>query len=96
MKTEEPCVRCPVADETACAGILIPRFCELINPSCPQYDPGYLQVIIRESRPLRASDDPSAAHEPDAKSATALLPPSNRHAPVDCCGGGMAPGVYNR
>jgi hypothetical protein len=95
VKTEEPCVRCPVADETSCAGILVPRFCELIDPSCPQYDPGYLQVIVRESGQPRPSDDPSAAPEPDAKSATPYLPPSIHSAPVDCCGGGMAPGVYD-
>jgi hypothetical protein len=96
VKTEESCVRCPVAEEISCAGFLVPRFCELIDPSCPQYDPGYLQVIVRESRPLRPSDDPSPASESDVKSAAPNLPPSNRHAPVDCCGGGMAPGVYDR
>jgi hypothetical protein len=96
VKKAEPCIRCPVDDKTSCAGFLVPRFCELIDPSCPQYEPSYLQVIVRESRRLRPSDDPSTAPELDAKFATDFLPSSDRHAPGDCCGGGMALGAYNR
>jgi hypothetical protein len=96
VKKAERCVRCPVDDKTSCAAFLVPRFCELIDPSCPQYEPGYLHVIVSESRPLRPADNASTARELKAKSATDFIPPLDRHAPGDCCGGGMVPGVYNR
>jgi hypothetical protein len=43
------CARCPVADGIRCGGLDVPRFCELIDPSCPHFNPGYRDVIVRES-----------------------------------------------
>jgi len=43
------CPRCPVPPAVRCRGLDVRRFCELIDPSCPQFDPGYLDVILSES-----------------------------------------------
>lgn len=44
------CGRCPVADPAVrCRGLDVPRYCELIDPVCEQYDPAYVGVIERES-----------------------------------------------
>ena len=36
----------------------MPRFCELIDPTCPQYDPGYRSVIVSESRRVASAPAP--------------------------------------
>ncbi len=46
------CNRCPVAGEF-CQGLHVRRFCELIDPSCPQYDARYRQLIIQETKRAR-------------------------------------------
>jgi hypothetical protein len=96
VKMEKRCVRCPLADEMSCAGFLVRRFCELIDPACPQYDPGYLQVIVRESLPPPPSDDLSAAFAADARSVPTPPIRMNHPAYFDCCGGQTPPGVYDR
>jgi len=62
------CPRCPLPaeDPTRCRGEDVRRFCELIDPSCPAYDPGYVGVILAESRrlasePVRPTPAESAA-----------------------------------
>jgi hypothetical protein len=49
MSPTAPCIRCPVPTGLPCRGTVVPRYCELIDPSDPAYDPGYLIVILSES-----------------------------------------------
>ena len=44
------CIHCPTPENLRCGGLDVRRFCELIDPSCPQYDSGYREVIVREAR----------------------------------------------
>jgi len=46
------CVRCPIPAELICHGIDVRRFCELLNPNEPAYDPGYAEVLWRLATPL--------------------------------------------
>ena len=41
----------PLPVDFPCRGLDVPRFCQLLDPSCPQHDPRYAEVIIRESPP---------------------------------------------
>jgi hypothetical protein len=90
------CIHCPTPENLPCAGRDIRRFCELIDPSCPQYDAGYRNVIVGEVR--RA----------EAERTTRLLPYQNPafSKPIiergettvialDCCGGGLPPGILD-
>ena len=43
------CPRCPVDPAVRCRGQDVRRFCELIDPADPQYNPGYRAVILAES-----------------------------------------------
>jgi hypothetical protein len=43
------CIRCPVDADRPCRGEAVPRFCELLDPAEPAYDPGYAQVVERLS-----------------------------------------------
>jgi hypothetical protein len=43
------CIHCPTHENFRCAGLDVRRFCELIDPSCPQYDLRYFDVIVREA-----------------------------------------------
>ena len=53
------CLRCPIADPTVrCRGLDVPRFCELIDPACPQYDPGYIAVIEDQTYRRRSAPAP--------------------------------------
>jgi hypothetical protein len=38
-----------VSPDLRCRGLDVRRFCELLDPSCPQYDPSYVGVILRQS-----------------------------------------------
>jgi hypothetical protein len=42
------CPQCPVASDY-CRGFSVPRFCELIDQACPQFDPAYMLVIVQET-----------------------------------------------
>jgi hypothetical protein len=79
---EGRCARCPTPDAIACRGIDVRRFCDLIDPACPQYDPGYIHVILRES--YRAPLD----MPPPRVDATDRIPLGK------CCGGNLPPGAY--
>jgi hypothetical protein len=77
------CTRCPTPDAIACRGVDVRRFCELLDPACPQFNPGYVDVIMRES--YRASQDmpPPPSHA------------TGRGSPGACCGGNVPPGAYD-
>jgi len=49
------CLRCPVLTPVRCRGLDVRRYCELIDPSCAQFDPGYLEVILAESHRLASA-----------------------------------------
>ena len=58
------CPRCPIADQSVrCQGLDVLRFCALIDPSCGQYDPGYLRVIEYVSYRIHAAPAPPSTAE---------------------------------
>ena len=96
MDHGQKCIRCPTSENLRCAGLDVRRYCELIDPSFPQYDPGYLQVIVREARRAWENADGRLApdHHPgfgkpiiEGDEAVAIAP--------DCCGGGLPPGIFD-
>ena len=96
MDHGQKCIRCPTPENVRCAGLDVRRYCELIDPSCPQYDPGYLQVIVREARRAweiadgrLASDRHPGFGKPiiEGDESVAIAP--------DCCGGGVPPGIFD-
>jgi hypothetical protein len=85
------CIHCPTPENLRCAGLDVRRFCELIDPSCPQYDPRYREAIVREGR--SAGDDIITLldlhrHPIDERVRTTARP-------IDCCGGGVPPGIFD-
>jgi hypothetical protein len=83
MTGTDRCLRCPVPAATPCRGLTVRRFCELINPSCDRFDPGYVDVILAESHRM-ASNWPPAVARLDAAYAAAGGPGQQ---PGGCCGG---------
>jgi hypothetical protein len=92
---EQRCIACPCPDDLRCSGLDVRRFCELIDPTCPQFIPAYRGVIVQESRlASAATDSPAAPNSYPAFSgstrrgegATAIL--------GDCCGGGALAGIF--
>jgi hypothetical protein len=72
------------------------RFCELIDPSCPQYNSGYRDVIVREARREIADTDASLQSNPRLASGRPIVDSRGAIAVVaDCCGGGMPPGIFD-
>jgi hypothetical protein len=91
---DEPCIRCPVAKGTRCAGLDVRRYCELLDPCCPQHDPGYREVILQASR--RQEHDTDMPLKLYPLSASSTLPLEERDSiliPHDCCGGAISPGI---
>jgi hypothetical protein len=90
------CIHCSTPENLRCAGLDVRRFCELIDPSCPQYDPRYLEVIVNESlqaagdKPRRLTANHDGAHGRIMVSGgpNAML--------ADCCGGGVPPGIFDQ
>jgi hypothetical protein len=91
------CIYCPTPEGLHCAGLDVRRFCELIDPSCPRYNAGYRDVIVREAR--APGDDTAArlasyhqtgARRPIVEGAETIV------IPTDCCGGGMPPGIFDK
>jgi hypothetical protein len=41
------CFNCPVADNLACRGESVPRYCELIDPKNPAYNAAYKDIILQ-------------------------------------------------
>lgn len=90
------CIHCPTSEKIRCAGLDVRRFCELIDPTCPDFDPGYLSVIAGQTRAVEedtdiriASTDSSAAHEPIIHNTQTI------GFSADCCGGGVPHGVFD-
>ena len=92
----QTCIRCPTPENLRCAGLVVRRFCELIDPSCPQYDPGYLDVIAREARRGAVETDVRLASYHQTGSANPIVEGDAAIViPADCCGGGVPPGVFD-
>jgi hypothetical protein len=90
------CIHCPTPENVRCAGFVVRRFCELIDPSCPQYDSRYIDVIIREGRRSGADNATRlrSYHQPG------FIEPiieglATIEVPLDCCGGGVPPGIFD-
>ena len=90
------CIHCPTPENVRCAGLDVRRFCELIDPSCPQYDSRYLDVIVREGR--RAGEDTatrlisyhqSGFSKPIIEGGETVVIPSH------CCGGDLPNGIFD-
>lgn len=75
------CEFCPSPEGERCIGLSVRRFCELIDPSCPEYNPGYRDVIVSEGIRARATN---AAVEPETDD---LLAGPPGVLAGDCCGG---------
>ena len=45
------CRHCPVAPESSCSGVAVPRLCELVDPDHPDYAPAYRDVLHAEPPP---------------------------------------------
>jgi len=47
------CLVCPIPEDLTCRGTAVRRFCELVDPGHPAYQPGYIQVLRQYAgRPL--------------------------------------------
>ena len=89
------CIRCPTPENLRCAGLNVRRFCELIDPSCPQYDARYLDVIVSEVR--RTGDDTATRltsyHHPGLGKPI-IEGGETIVIPFDCCGSGVPPAIF--
>ena len=75
---DEPCIRCPVPKGTLSAGLEVRRFCELLDPWCSQYDPGYREVIFQASRRQENETDMPLEFYPPSASSTLSLEEGDR------------------
>jgi hypothetical protein len=91
------CIRCPAPENLRCAGFDVRRFCELIDPSCPQYEPGYLKVIVREASRIADNTDArlDSLYQRHARGAI-MQPDETILIPADCCGGAVPPGIFDQ
>lgn len=95
LDRDQRCVRCPAPQDARCPGRDVRRFCELIDPACPQYEPGYLDVIVRQSS--RPGDDAdvrlagSYARDPGRLTEVRV---EGLTVTANCCPGAVPPGVY--
>jgi hypothetical protein len=95
MNNGQRCIHCPTPENLHCAGLDVRRFCELIDPSCPEFDSRYLDVIVREAP--RAGEDtamrPTSRRQPDLREPF-IEGGETIAIPMDCCGGGVPPGYF--
>ena len=90
------CMHCPTPENLRCAGLDVRRFCELIDPSCPQYDSRYKDVIVRETNQsvedtatrIRSHHRPDFSKPIDEGGETIKIS-------LDCCGGALPPGIFD-
>jgi hypothetical protein len=91
---EQRCILCPCPENLRCSGLDVRRFCELIDPTCPQFNPAYRGVIVQASRQARAETHAVAA----SSSYPTILGSTRRgEGPTailgDCCGGAALAGI---
>lgn len=83
------CPGCPLARGSSCAGIDVPRLCQLIDPDHASYDPSYLAALTFEAVPA-----PPAPRRPLSESLGLLRAvracPHRTDQPACGCNGGAA------
>jgi hypothetical protein len=90
------CFHCPAPENLRCAGFDVHRFCELIDPECPQYHPGYREVIVRETRhPGEDADGRLAPYHQPGFGNPMIEGAEMIGISTNCCGGGMPPGIFD-
>jgi hypothetical protein len=50
------CPNCPIPPDLGCIGERAKRICDLVNPSHPDYQPGYRDTIPRHPPPIENPD----------------------------------------
>jgi hypothetical protein len=74
------CPNCQVPESLACAGLTVPRFCELVDPAHRDYRPAYHQTLLGIATAQPSEHPPAPA-------------PAG---PCGGCGGtGAMPGVFD-
>lgn len=96
MDNGQRCIHCPTSESVRCRAIDVRRFCELIDPSCPQFDSRYRDVIVQETqRAMTVKDElpglnPHPAFRSRSVDAGAMI-----NVAADCCGGAVPPGIFD-
>jgi hypothetical protein len=89
------CIHCPTPESVRCAGLDVRRFCELIDPSCPQYDSRYRDVIVQEARyALTVKDTLPGLNPHPASGSRSVDAGGTIGVAADCCGGVPA-GIFD-
>ena len=90
------CIYCPTQENLHCSGLDVRRFCELIDPSCPQYDSRYLDVIVREAQSTveHTASRVRSYHQPEF-SKPILEGGETIGRSLDCCGGALPLGMFD-
>jgi hypothetical protein len=45
----EHCAYCPIGNGVECRGLAVRRYCELIDPAHPAFNPRYREIIVQQS-----------------------------------------------
>ena len=95
MDGDHRCIACPTPENLRCAGLDVRRFCELIDPACTQFNPGYRDVIVQEARRGEAEQNGRLGLNPRPVSVRSSIGGGGAVAPpADCCGGAIPSGIY--
>ena len=95
MDNGQRCIHCPTPESVRCAALNVRRFCELIDPSCPQYDSRYRDVIVQEARRAMTVKDEFPGLNPRPADGSRSEDAGDTIAiGADCCGG-MPPGIFD-
>jgi hypothetical protein len=73
------CRYCPLRDADHCRGQDVPRYCELLDPAHPAYDPRFGPIVIAETARF--------AHPDLARLDRALAAAGTGRKPGGCCPG---------
>jgi hypothetical protein len=90
------CIHCPTPENLPCAGLDVRRFCELIDPSRPQYNARYREVIVRESHGAEKDTETRLASNHSPGSGKPIIEAGQTILiPTECCGGALPPGIFD-
>ena len=90
------CIHCPTPESYRCPGLDVRRFCELIDPACPQYDACYIEVIVKDAcRPSPNTNAMLRPGHPITQSTPVAAGGELTGISADCCGANMPPGVFD-
>ena len=82
MSDADRCQRCPTPADVRCVGLDVRRYCELLDPSCPEHDPRYAAVVVDRS------------NEPEPPPVDLLTAGITIAVVAGCCND-VPPGVYD-